>query len=166
MESIRQFFAEHMAQTTNGHSNGGAQEQARAHVDAEDERQRLHVAACALLLELAHADEAFSDAERTHIEAVMQRHFNLDEETANALIELAEAERSRAIDLYQFTSLIRENYDLGQKTLLAEIMWGLVLTDGAVKHHESYMLRKIANLLDLEPGYLASARKRASSQLE
>lgn len=165
MESIRQFFAEHMAQTTNGHSNGGAQE-SNAHVDAEDERQRLHVAACALLLELAHADEAFSDAERTHIEAVMQRHFNLDEETANALIELAEAERSRAIDLYQFTSLIRDNYDLGQKTLLAEIMWGLVLTDGAVKHHESYMLRKIANLLDLEPGYLASARKRASSQLE
>jgi hypothetical protein len=35
-----------------------------------------------------------------------------------------------------------------------------------VRHHESYMLRKIANLLDLEPGYLASARKRASSQLE
>lgn len=162
MESIRQFFAEHMAPGTNGQSNGKAQ----AHMDAEDERQRLHVAACALLLEIAHADEAFSDAERTHIEAVMQRHFDLDEETAGALIELAEAERSRAIDLYQFTSLIRDNYDLGQKTLLAEIMWGLVLTDGAVQRHESYMLRKIANLLDLEPGYLATAKKRAASQLD
>lgn len=162
MESIRQFFAEHMAPGTNGQSNGKAQ----AHMDAEDERQRLHVAACALLLEIAHADEAFSEAERTHIEAVMQRHFDLDEETANALIELAEAERSRAIDLYQFTSLIRDNYDLGQKTLLAEIMWGLVLTDGAVQRHESYMLRKIANLLDLEPGYLSTAKKRAASQLD
>ncbi|HEX6309430.1 MAG TPA: TerB family tellurite resistance protein [Longimicrobiales bacterium] len=159
MESIRQFFAEHMAPAQ--HDEG-----AQAKMDAEDERQKLHVAACALLLEIAWADDAFSDAERAHIEAVMQRHFDLDEETADALIELAEAERSRAIDLYQFTSLIRENYDLGQKTLLAEIMWGLVLTDGDVQRHESYMLRKIANLLDLEPGYLSSARKRAASQLD
>jgi uncharacterized tellurite resistance protein B-like protein len=162
MESIRQFFAEHMAPGNGESTNGKAQ----AHVDAEAERQRLHIAACALLLEIAHADEAFSDAERTHIEAVMQRHFDLDEETANGLIELAEAERSRAVDLYQFTSLIRDNYDLGQKTLLAEIMWGLILTDGDVQRHESYMLRKIANLLDLEPGYLANARKRAASHLE
>jgi uncharacterized tellurite resistance protein B-like protein len=161
MESIRQFFAEHMA-PVNGQSTGKAQ----AHIDAEDERQKLHVAACALLLEIAYADESFSDAERTHIEAVMQRHFDLDQETAGGLIELAEAERSNAIDLYQFTSLIRENYDLGQKTLLAEIMWGLVLTDGEVQRHESYMLRKIANLLDLEAGYLASARKRAAAQLD
>ncbi|MGH7448495.1 MAG: TerB family tellurite resistance protein [Longimicrobiales bacterium] len=161
-ESIRQFFAERMAPGTTAESNGRAQ----AHVDAEDERQRLHIAACALLLEIAHADETFSDSERLHIEAVMQRHFDLDEETASALIEVAEAERTRAIDLYQFTSLIRDNYDLGQKTLLAEIMWGLILTDGEVQRHESYMLRKIANLLDLEPGYLASARKRAASQLE
>lgn len=161
-ESIRQFFAERMAQGTTAESNGRAQ----AHVDAEDERQRLHIAACALLLEIAHADETFSDSERLHIEAVMQRHFDLDEETASALMELAEAERTRAIDLYQFTSLIRDNYDLGQKTLLAEIMWGLILTDGEVQRHESYMLRKIANLLDLEPGYLASARKRAASHLE
>jgi uncharacterized tellurite resistance protein B-like protein len=161
IESIRQFFSEHMAPVAES-SNGAAD----AQLDAEDERQRLHVAACALLLEIAYADDEFSDSERDHISAVLQRHFGLDEETAVPLMELAEAERSAAIDLYQFTSLIRDNYDLGQKTLLAEIMWGLVLTDGEVGRHEGYMLRKIANLLDLEPGYLSSARKRAQSQLD
>jgi uncharacterized tellurite resistance protein B-like protein len=35
-----------------------------------------------------------------------------------------------------------------------------VMTDGEVARHEGYMLRKIANLLDLEPGYLAAARNR------
>ena len=156
MYSIRQFFAERMAAQESSATNGGD-----AHDNAEADRQRLHVAACALLLEIAYADDEFNDAERAHIGAVMQRHFDLDEETAEALIEMAQAERSQAIDLYQFTSLIRDNYDLGQKTLLAEIMWGLMLTDGEVQRHESYMLRKIANLLDLEAGYLASARKRA-----
>ena len=157
-QTIRRFFADHMATE--------AASTAAAAMDADDERRRLHVAACALLLELAWADDEFSDAERGHIGAVMQRHFDLDPETAESLMEVAEAERARAIDLYQFTSLIRDNYDLGQKTLLAEIMWGLVLTDGAVQRHESYMLRKIANLLDLEPGYLSTAKKRAASQLD
>ena len=73
-------------------------------------------------------------------------------------------ERAEAIDLYQFTKLIRDGYDLGQKTLLAEIMWGLILTDGEIAHHEAYMLRKIANLLDLKPGYLAEARKRVAGE--
>jgi uncharacterized tellurite resistance protein B-like protein len=162
-EAIRRIFAERMAPPSAAgqapdHAEAAAAEAADV---AEEERQRLHVAACALMLEIAYADDHFSEAERNHICAIMQRHFGLDEETAEALMELAEAERARAIDLYQFTSLIRDNYDLGQKTLLAEIMWGLIITDGTVQRHEGYVLHKIASLLDLEPGYLAVARKRA-----
>jgi uncharacterized tellurite resistance protein B-like protein len=161
IESFKQFFTDRMAPARR--HNGSA---ASTDADAlEAERHQLHVAACALLLEIAYADDEFSDSERHHICAVLQRHFDLDEETANALIEIAEAERNHAIDLYQFTSLIRQHYDLGQKTLLAEIMWGVVLTDGEVARHEGYMLRKIANLLALEPGYLAAARNRASRAL-
>ncbi|MEO5510507.1 MAG: TerB family tellurite resistance protein [Longimicrobiales bacterium] len=158
-EEIRSFFQKNMAVEGDGAARNGGGEP----VDAEGaERKRLHVAACALLLELAHADDQFSDGERGHIEAVLQRHFGLDNATALELMQLAEAERENAIDLYQFTSLIRKSYDLGQKTLLAEIMWSLVLSDGQIAHHEAYMLRKIANLLDLEPGYLSAARRRAA----
>ncbi len=130
----------------------------------DEEHRRVHIAACALLLELAHADDEFSDAERMHIEAVLRRHFALDEATAQELIELAEAERASAIDLYQFTHLVRTNYDLGQKTLLAEIMWGVILADGRIAKHEAYLLRRIANLLDLQPGYLYAARQRAAEE--
>jgi uncharacterized tellurite resistance protein B-like protein len=161
-EAIRRIFAERMAPPAGVHGNGTVADDG----DAEAARQRLHVAACALLLEIAHADDHFSSAERSHIGAVLQRHFALDEETAAALMEHAEAERSRAIDLYQFTSLVRDSYDLGQKTLLAEVMWGVMLADGEVARHEAYMLRRIANLLGLEAGYLATARKRAESRLQ
>lgn len=153
LDSIKGFFQKKMEQDGNGA------------VGATETTYRLHVAACALLLELAYADEQFSDAERTHIEAVLQRHFDLDAETASLLIELADAERKASTDLYQFTSLIRNHYDLGQKTLLAEIMWGLILTDGEIARHEGYLLRKIGNLLDLKPGYLAQARNAAASKL-
>jgi uncharacterized tellurite resistance protein B-like protein len=130
------------------------------------ERQRIQVAACALLLEIAYADDEFTRDERMHIEAVLQRHFGLDEETASEIIALAEHERRASRDLYQFTSLVRSSYDQGQKTLLAEIMWGLVMTDGQIGRHEGYMLRKIAGLLDLQPGYLAEAKNRATFRLE
>ena len=152
LDPIRSFFQRNIAIDID---SGGAE--ARPSPAAQE---KLHVAACALLLELAHADDEFADIERNHIEAVLQRHFGLAPQVAKELMELAEAERSNAIDLFQFTTLIRNGYDLGQKTLLAEIMWGLVLTDGQIARHESYMLRKIASLLDLEPGYLASARRR------
>lgn len=70
------------------------------------------------------------------------------------------AERSEAIDLYQFTSLVRDNYDLGQKTVLAEIMWSVVLADGNIDQDEDYMLRKIGYLLDLKAGFLSHAKKK------
>lgn len=162
LESIRAFFDQRMNVTSNG--NGAEAPSAPSPRDVAAADRKLHIAACALLLELAHADEEFSASERLHIEAVLRRHFDLDEETAQELMALAEQEQAESIDLFQFTSLIRENYDLGQKTLLAEIMWGLILADGEIAKREAYMLRKIANLLDLEPGYLSAARKRAAEE--
>ena len=122
----------------------------------------LHLAACVLLLDIAHADGEFSDAERTHIERVLERHFSLPAEAGKALMELADRERRNAVDHFQFTSQLRANYDTGQKMVLAEIMWGIVLADGQVAEHEHYLTRKISNLLELEPGYLSAAKDAAA----
>lgn len=158
LESIRRFFTRSM--------DTGASSAADAADSEKAERDRLHVAACALLLELAHADDTFTERERTQVENAIRRHLDMEADAARELIELAEEERRNAIDLYQFTSLVRDNYDLGQKTVLAEIMWGVILADGEIHKDESYMMRKIGNLLDLEPGYLAHARKKVMGQAE
>jgi uncharacterized tellurite resistance protein B-like protein len=121
----------------------------------------VQVAACALLLELAHADGEFSEAERLHIESAVGRHFGLDETTTRELLALAEAERRESIDHFQFTRIIAEQYDLGQKMVLAEVMWGVILADGQIATHEGWLVRKLAHLLELEPGYLADARRAA-----
>ena len=154
MDSFKKFFNQRMRPATQP-GNGAS----RSKPDP------LHVAACALLLELAHADDVFSEEERSHVHAIMMRHFSLDYDTAHELMQLAEEERRQSVDVFQFANLVRSSYDIGQKTLLAEIMWGLILTDGEVARHESYMLRKIANLLDLEPGYLSQARATVAAKL-
>ena len=154
MDPFRKFFQQRM-QPTPAQVNG----------DAKQKLDPLHVAACALLLELAHADEVFTEDEQNHVHAILMRHFSLDYDAAQELMRLAEIERRSSVDVFQFANLVRTSYDVGQKTLLAEIMWGLVLTDGEIARHESYMLRKIANLLDLEPGYLSKARAAAAAKL-
>lgn len=126
----------------------------------------VHVAACTLMLDIAWADGEFTAPERAHLEGVLARHFSLPPEAGRELIALCERERLQAVDHFQFTRVLREQYDVGQKMVLAEIMWGLVLADGQVADHEHYLTRKIANLLELEPGYLSSAKQSAQQRIE
>ncbi len=125
----------------------------------------VQLAACALLLELAHADGSMSPSEQAHIERAVQQHFGLDDDTARELIELAEAERRQSIDHYQFTRLIAGEYDLRQKMLLAEHMWGVILADGELATHEAWLVRKLAHMLQIDPGYLSEARRAAAEKL-
>jgi uncharacterized tellurite resistance protein B-like protein len=146
LESIKNFFRTSMSPP--------------AHAEEQEAKGDIRLAACALLLELAHADNEFTDDERQHLESAVRRQFGLDSSQAEKLLKLAEEARAEAVDLWQFTNLVAENYSLGQKMVLAEIMWGLVYSDGDLANKEDYLMRKICNLLRLEPGYLAEARKR------
>lgn len=150
LESIRSFFRSSMSPAANA-AEGSA-------------KKDIRLAACALLLELAHADDEFGEEERRHLESAVRRQFGLDADDAERLLHLAEEARREAVDLWQFTNLVAESYSLGQKMVLAEIMWGLVYSDGELAGKEDYLMRKICNLLRLEPGYLAEARKRAEGR--
>jgi uncharacterized tellurite resistance protein B-like protein len=126
------------------------------------ETERLRIAACALLLEMAHADDDFSAAERQQIERALAGHFALEAAQVREVVEAAEQSRRDAVDLHQFTSLIVTHYDEGQRVLLAELMWRVILADGNLSDHEDQLARKLNRLLDLRPGYLAEARRRAT----
>lgn len=124
----------------------------------------VHLAACVLLLDVAYADGTFTDDERSHLEETMGRHFALPIESVRALIDAAEGERANAIDHFRYTNILQQHFDVGQKMVLAEVMWGLVLADGTVDEHEHYLTRKISNLLELEPGFLSTAKQRAAGR--
>jgi len=128
---------------------------------SKDPESGLRVAACALLLEMAHADDEFKPEERHRIEEIVSRHFSLDAEATRALIEVAERERREATDLHQLTAVINRHYDEGQRLLLSELLWRVVYADGHLSQHEDYLTQKLATLLDLRPGYLSEARRRA-----
>jgi uncharacterized tellurite resistance protein B-like protein len=152
LDAIRRFVSDHLV------GSGPSTEES----SAPSGPSRVLLAACALLLELAHADGEFSAAEQEHIERTLVGHFGLDQATSQELLRLAEAERAQSLDHFQFTRLIAAEYDLGQKMVLAEVMWGVILADGQLSDHETHLVRKLASLMQLEPAYLAEARRAAA----
>ena len=125
--------------------------------------QDVRLAACALLIEIAYADDEFTEDENQHLLSAVRRQYGLDEGEAEQLVQLAEQARASAVDLWQFTKLIKKSYSLGQKMVLVEVMWGLVYSDGELSSHEESLMRRVCHLLDLAPGYLADVRKRVEA---
>ena len=128
----------------------------------ESPEERVRVAACALLLEVANADGEFSNEERVLIEEALARHFDLAPDAVRELMAHAAARQREAIDLHRFTALIAEHYDEGQRMTLAEVLWRVVYADGKLSEHEDYLMRRLGRLLDLRPGYLNAARSRVA----
>ena len=124
----------------------------------------VRLAACALLIEIAHADDEFTDDEAQHLLSAVRRQYGLDATEAEQLLALAESERTSAVDLWQFTKLIKQSYSLGQKMVLVEVMWGLVYSDGELSSHEESLMRRVCHLLDLAPGYLSQVRKKMEDE--
>lgn len=151
LDAIRRFVRERMVGTES--VPGGTRSPAA-----------VQLAACALLLELAHTDDEFSPEEQRHIENTLQRHFGLDEASGAELLRLAETARAESLDHFQFTRLVAAEYNLAQKMVLAEVMWGVILADGRLTDHETHLVRKMASLMQLEPAYLAEARRVAATR--
>ncbi|MFO7655356.1 MAG: TerB family tellurite resistance protein [Candidatus Krumholzibacteriia bacterium] len=134
--------------------------------DADSPGDRLAVATCALLLEVAHADETFTEAEHGLIERLMRSHFGLGEDDAAELVRLAESERRDATDLYQFARLINERYSRADKILVMQQLWRVVYSDGRLEAHEDALMHKLAHLLQLRHDELIAVKLEVKRRLE
>jgi uncharacterized tellurite resistance protein B-like protein len=129
-----------------------------AFVREEDKIHRIHLATCALLLELANIDGKFSDDERHNIISVFKRDYKLSDRDISQLMETSEKELNTSIDLWRFTNFINQNYTLEQKIQIVETVWKIAYADGTLDKHEDYLAHKIAALLRLDHKQLIEAK--------
>ena len=124
----------------------------------EDKDQKIQVATCALLLEVANSDDEFSEIERENIVRILKEDFRLSDEYAQELIALAEKERKERIDLWGFTRLINENYPLEEKIRVIELVWKVIYADGKLDKYEDNLAHTLSKLLKLEHKQLIDAK--------
>ena len=119
------------------------------------------LAACVLLLEAAHSDDECTEKEMEDVIETMARDFSLDHAHVEELIELAHARREEAIDLWQFTNQLNQQYSKEQKVALMESVWRIIFADGRLDAHEDHFAHKLANLLRLSHGEMIDAKLSA-----
>jgi len=116
------------------------------------------VATCALFLEMAGIDGAFSESERERIISILRRDFGLSDESVTELLEASNDELAHSIDLWQFTNLINQHYLMEEKIRIIEMVWKIVYVDGKLDKHEDYLVHKLAKLLRVTHKQLIDAK--------
>jgi uncharacterized tellurite resistance protein B-like protein len=135
---------------------------------AQEERQeheRVQVATCVLLLEMAHADDEFQEMEELLIRDLVQRKFELSAECAAELIEFAQEQRKESLDLHQFARQINADFTIEEKEEVMEAIWRIVYADGVLDQHEDYLVRKIASLLRLSHRQMITAKVKVLDEV-
>ncbi len=136
-----------------------------APADQPDDANRLQVATCALLLETAHADDEFSDDERATILTLVAKRFHLSEDEANHLLHVADAERQRTGDLYQFAHLVNDSFSRERKFAVIELLWQVVYSDGVLEAHEDSLMHKMGKLLGIRNNELMALKANVKRDL-
>jgi len=133
-----------------------------SHGQEEHRPDRVAIAACALLLELAHADDFFGEEERDRILRAAREDLKVPEDEVLEVLRLAEEERRESVDLYQFTRLVAENFSKEQRLRLIEAVWGVVYSDGVLTAAENQLARRIAELLGFQHPEVQAVKDRVA----
>ncbi|MBU8870612.1 MAG: TerB family tellurite resistance protein [Gemmatimonadales bacterium] len=123
------------------------QEKVTPAADVDEDARRLRIATCVLLLEVAHADDEFSEEEKNSIAGILGQRFNLGDHQADELVALAERERLKSDSLFEFAQLLNEKFTRERKLAIVQLLWRVVYEDGILEAHEDALMHKVGKLL-------------------
>ena len=131
-----------------------------------DNEERTRIAASIILLEAAHADHECTDEELDHVIETLCSDFDLSRKHAEDLLELAHRERSHAVDLFEFTNHINNEFSREEKIAVLEAVWCIIHVDGQLDKHEDHFVRKLTHLLRLSHKEMIDAKLKAREQIQ
>lgn len=124
----------------------------------KDEFERVQVATCVILLEVAKSDDEFSSIEEATITSIFKKEFDISAEAIEELMEIAKRKREDSADLWEFTHLINENYSTEEKKKIVEAAWKVIYADDKLDSYEDHFVHRLAKLLQLRHSDLIEAK--------
>jgi len=137
---------------------------------AEPDRPRgggadeLRLAVAALLIEAAHTDDHFGEAERAVVARVLEQRFALPQAAARELLAGAETVAARSAQLFRFTQIINERMSPEQRIRVIEMLWEVAYADGHLDPLEDTLLRRVGGLIYVPDHERGAARQRVLSR--
>ncbi len=127
--------------------------------------KKIQIAACTLLVEMGKADSNFTVEEREKIISIMKNIFNIEEDYINELIELSEKKINESDSIYEYTTIINENFTNTEKYELIKNLWRLIYTDDELNKYEEHLVKKIGILLNIEYTNIIAAKLLVKEEL-
>ncbi|MGZ5445483.1 MAG: tellurite resistance TerB family protein [Thermoanaerobaculia bacterium] len=135
-------------------------------VQPQQQHDPLRLATAAILLDIAYADGTFTPAEDGNVAEFLTERFALSREDAQELLEAADEIRKKTVDHFALTHYIRKNAPLSERIEIVKTMWRLALSDGTLSNYETYLVRKLADLLGLEHHVMIDAKSAVLRELD
>jgi membrane protein DedA with SNARE-associated domain/uncharacterized tellurite resistance protein B-like protein len=119
-------------------------------------------AAALLVLELAYADPALTEADRELVAAHLRERWELDSQGPRS----PEPEHERQTRFAEYASRLRSRFGQNQRLALVERMWAVAFSDGAIGRHEERLMHLAGELLGLGKEDLVEVRTRLKARPE
>ena len=132
----------------------------------KDPEREVHTAIAALLIEMANADQDFSDKDRALIARLLKNKFSLQSDEVEKVIVRAEKELNRRIDMYYFTKRINDYFDKPRRIEIMEALWRVIYSDGQLEGHEDLLAHRLANLLHLDHKDMIDAKLKTKAKID
>ena len=129
-----------------------------------DKEKKMQVAACALFIEMAQVDGEFTVEERKFILSEMEKTFNLDEDCASNLLELADRKVKESVSVYEFTQIINTTFSNEEKIELIQSLWKLIYRDQKLSAYEDQLIKRISDNLNIDHKDIISAKLLVKEQ--
>ncbi len=108
------------------------------------------LAAAALLVQVMAADGKIRPEEEQKLHAVLNEHYAVSKEEAKALEKAARQAQGEAIDLYQFTSVLKREMEMSERLGVVEDLWEMVYADGELHEFEDNIVWRVAELIGIQ----------------
>lgn len=131
----------------------------------DTKNKKLQIATAALFVEMAKADGNFSSEERENVINILENTFELDEDCVKELIDLSEKKLEKSASVYEFASIINENFNRQEKLELLESLWKIIYVDDKLDKYEDRLVKVIGGMLNVEHKDVINAKLLIRQQL-
>ncbi|WP_019022668.1 TerB family tellurite resistance protein [Thioalkalivibrio sp. ALE23] len=119
----------------------------RSDSETGDEQERLQRAAAALMMEVCRADFQLVDAELESVRANLIEMFGLDDEAADALLDIAREKSDALVSLHPVVREVNAAFNADQKAAIMKALWRSALANDELHKRQEAVIRHLADLL-------------------
>ena len=100
----------------------------------------------ALMVEVMAADHDFNSEEELKLKEILLNRFEIPEHEIKKISEQMKKRADDATSLYEYTSLINENFNREEKLDLIRNLWAIAFADKILDRYEDSVIRRVCEL--------------------